>query len=82
MLIEITERELATRGFSLSDREALFLAAHPEWAGKTTELLGVYLTCQSDQLEKSHVEFDAALAHVGYCDWCRSHLTVSHSIMP
>lgn len=74
MLIEITERELASRGFSLADREALFVAAHPEWEGKTKQLLGIYLTCQSDHSENGHVEFEAALAHVQHCGWCGQQL--------
>lgn len=72
MLIKITEAELASRGFSLSDREEWFVATHPEWRGRTKQLLGVYLTCQSDTPVKGHVEFESALFHIEGCAWCRS----------
>jgi hypothetical protein len=75
MLIEITERQLANRGFTFSDREKWFEAVHPEWTGRTAELLGVYLTCQSDLRISGDVEFEAALAHVAGCSWCRSNLS-------
>lgn len=76
MLIKITEEELATRGFTLTDREEWFIAAHPEWKGKTKELLGIYLTCQSDPSSNSRVVFEQALLHVQNCTWCRNRLKV------
>lgn len=76
MLIEITERQLANRGFSFSDREKWFEGVHPEWKGHTAELLGVYLTCQSDGRMSDDVEFEAALVHIGGCSWCRNNLSV------
>lgn len=74
MLIRITESELVSCGFSLTDREEWFIAVHPEWKGKTKELLGTYLTCQSDRVGASPVAFEEAFAHVQMCGWCRSHL--------
>lgn len=77
MLIKITDEELASRGFTLADREELFVASHPEWIGRTKELLGVYVTCQSDCSTNGHVAFEDALAHVQNCGWCRGHLNRS-----
>jgi hypothetical protein len=79
VLIEITERQLANRGFSLADREKWFVGFHPEWNGRTTELLGVYLTCQSDGHTSGQTELEAALTHVQGCNWCRSNLAVRKS---
>lgn len=76
MLIEIQERDLVSRGYSLADREQWFVSNHPEWEGRTKELLGVYLTCQSET-GQSRVEFERALDHVNQCSWCRDRLMPS-----
>lgn len=74
MLVKITERDLVSRGFSLTDREEWFLAAHPEWKGQTTKLLSIYLTCQFDRCQDGHLGFEDALAHIENCAWCNNRL--------
>ena len=77
MSTQVSGRELAKKGFSVTERELFFLVEHPEFKNYTPYLLGTFRTCQCDKLKGRRVELDEAYEHIyvtdGGCTWCKAH---------
>jgi hypothetical protein len=78
MSFEITEAEWVAAGYSPAWRESRFVASHPEWSGRTSELLAAYFTCQDEPASKT-LEYEFVVQHVRACPWCIRQLGISPS---